>query len=162
METSTRDVNLLVLKLAGQLLQAAEAILEDSPLSTARSRVIGCLSRAASAMTIGDLSRDLAQSRQGTVLLIRRMAADGLVRIEGNPHHRRAFLVELTAQGAQLYEQGRVRQVEFNDRLDAVVSVEQRGSLVKLLSNYSMVIDELRSGILCSPPVTQEVSDRVG
>lgn len=122
---------------------AAELILAGTSLTPARSRALGYILRAENgARTVGELSRELAQSRQATALLMQRMAADGLVELDDSPRHRRALLIRATTAGNELYRIGNTRQNSFNAALDALVPVEDLITLRKALIDYAALFDQ--------------------
>ncbi|WP_243712121.1 MarR family winged helix-turn-helix transcriptional regulator, partial [Burkholderia pyrrocinia] len=50
------------------------------------------------------LARDLGANRQNVQRIVNDLEAEGLVRFEVNPHHRRAQLVVLTDDGKRAFD----------------------------------------------------------
>jgi DNA-binding MarR family transcriptional regulator len=55
--------------------------------------------------------------RQGVQRIVNELAAEGIVVLEDNPHHRRAKLVQLTKAGERLYREASQRQRPWARRL---------------------------------------------
>jgi DNA-binding MarR family transcriptional regulator len=88
-----------VLRLNNVLMLDAEALIADLGLTPARWQVLGTISYLKQPDTVAGLARRLGLARQSVQRVVGDMAALGLVTLAENPSHKRAKLVELTAQG---------------------------------------------------------------
>lgn len=141
---NTRELNLLLLQLAGELTKAAERILQSTALTPTRSRVLGLLARTPDgALTTAEIARELGQSRQGVSLVVQRLASDELVITAGNPRHRRAFLVQISEMGRQVYRQANVRELDFTSKLNERCCRDGVAPSMEMLSRYSDAIQNV-------------------
>jgi DNA-binding MarR family transcriptional regulator len=79
------------------------------------------------------------------------MRNDGLVRLDPNPHHRRAMLVTMTELGSSAYRAASERQERWADVLAAGLSPED-------IEAASLLMRELQRRLEASPSITTTVS----
>jgi len=78
-------------------LQCSESMAAENGLTTARWQVLdGLRERSA---TVASLARQLGLTRQSVQRTAGRLEADGFVRFNENPEHKRAALMRLTQKG---------------------------------------------------------------
>lgn len=136
-------LNLLIMKINDVLIQAGEDVLDGTDLTVARSRLLGILVRAERPLTMFDIYRELRQSRQATSTLVRRMSRDGLVRAQANPHHKRSFLVALTARGMEAYLRSNDRQLAILKALDRASAAIDKRQALDVLNRYYAAVSEV-------------------
>ncbi len=125
-----------VFRLNGDLLAAGDALVYDLGLTSARWQVLGAVALSPVALPVAHIARNMGLTRQAVQRVVDDMRADGLVRLEPNPHHRRAMLVAMTAQGEIAYRGAIERQERWADDLAAGLSpdaIEAAGSLLRTL-----------------------------
>lgn len=91
-------------RLNGRLLAAGDALVRDLGLTSARWQVLGAVALSPVPLPVAQVARNMGLSRQGVQRLADEMEAQGIVRFEPNPHHRRARLLVPTERGRGLYE----------------------------------------------------------
>jgi DNA-binding MarR family transcriptional regulator len=106
-----------VFRLNGALISAGDNLVADLGLTSARWQVLGAIALAPAAETVARLARSMGLHRQGVQRIVNELAAEGIVVLEDNPHHRRAKLVQLTKAGERLYREASQRQRPWARRL---------------------------------------------
>jgi DNA-binding MarR family transcriptional regulator len=106
-----------VFRLNGRLLAAGDRLVADVGLTSARWQVLGAIALAATPSPVARLARGMGLTRQGVQRIVNELAAEGLVELVPNPHHRRAQLVLLTEAGRNAYQAASERQVPWVNRL---------------------------------------------
>ncbi len=85
-----------VFRMNGDLLAAGDALVGDLGLTSARWQVLGAIALSPVPQPVAHIARNMGLTRQAVQRLVDDMRADGFVRLEPNPHHRRAMLVVAT------------------------------------------------------------------
>ena len=115
--TAVTELILDVFRLNGRLLAAGDRLVADVGLTSARWQVLGAIALAATPSPVAHLARGMGLTRQGVQRIVNELAAEGLVELAPNPHHRRAQLVLLTESGRSAYQAASERQVPWVNRL---------------------------------------------
>ncbi len=124
-EDAITDLILETFRLNGCLLAAGDALVADVGLTSARWQVLGAIALAPAPQPVAHLARSMGLTRQAVQRLVNEMAADGHLRLAPNPHHQRAKLVLLTAQGEAAYAAAAKRQKPWARRLGEGLSARQ-------------------------------------
>ena len=122
-----------VFRLNGELLAAGDVLVADLGLTSARWQVLGAIAFSPVALPVAHLARNMGLTRQAVQRSVDEMRGDGLIRLEPNPHHRRAMLVTMTASGEAAYRAASERQALWADWLVAglpCASIEAAGKLL--------------------------------
>lgn len=130
------DLVLAIFRLSRLLLAEGDRMAESVGLTSARWKAIGVIALSRKGVTVPGIARSLGQSRQAVQRITDVMVADGLLRYENNPRHRRSPLVALTEQGQQIYNALRVIQDPWaidNTQEIAVEELETSLQLVRKL-----------------------------
>ncbi|MBE7200494.1 MAG: MarR family transcriptional regulator [Parafilimonas terrae] len=125
-----------VFRLNGDLIEAGDALVHDLGLTSARWQVLGAVALAPAPLPVAHIARNMGLARQSVQRVVDDMRADELVRLEPNPHHRRAPLVALTAQGEAAYQRATMRKDLWADVLTEGVppeAIEAAGTLLHAL-----------------------------
>lgn len=112
-----------VLRLAGELGAAGDTLSSAAGQTSARWRVLAAIEEES--MTVADVGRMLALTRQSVQRIADALAADRLVAYVGNPRHRRAKLVELTPAGREALYAIQVAQCDWANALGERVGAEE-------------------------------------
>jgi DNA-binding MarR family transcriptional regulator len=104
------DLILETFRLNGRLLVAGDALVGDLRLTSARWQALGAMALSPVPLPVAHIARNMGLTRQAVQRLVNEMERDGLVRFAPNPHHQRAKLVLLTAQGRSAYDAAMKRQ----------------------------------------------------
>jgi DNA-binding MarR family transcriptional regulator len=108
-----------VLRLAGHLTLAGDALAKPMGQTSARWQVLAAASHAS--MSVAQIARTLGLARQGVQRLADLLEADGLARYEDNPAHLRAKLLMLTPCGEEVLAAIRARQAVWANALGAEI-----------------------------------------
>ncbi|MGU3539896.1 MarR family winged helix-turn-helix transcriptional regulator [Methylobacterium sp. A54F] len=125
-----------VFRLNGDLLAAGDALVGDLGLTSARWQVLGAVALSPVPLPVAHIARNMGLTRQAVQRVVDDMRAEGLVRLEPNPHHRRAALVAMTGRGADAYREASDRQAVWAAGLAAGLApeaVEAAGTLLREL-----------------------------
>ncbi|GJD65613.1 MarR family winged helix-turn-helix transcriptional regulator [Methylobacterium frigidaeris] len=122
-----------VFRLNGDLIEAGDALVQDLGLTSARWQVLGAVALAPAPLPVAHIARNMGLARQSVQRLVDDMRADGLVRLEPNPHHRRAPLVAMTPRGEVAYGQAMARKDLWADVLTEGLSPEAVEAAATLL-----------------------------
>lgn len=125
-----------VFRLNGDLLAGGDALVHDLGLSSARWQVLGAIALSPGPLPVAHIARNMGLTRQAVQRVADDMRMDGLVRLEPNPHHRRAMLVAMTERGEAAYRQASVRQEGWADDLAAGLppeAIEAASALLRTL-----------------------------
>lgn len=125
-----------VFRLNGDLLAAGDALVGDLGLSSARWQVLGAIALSPVPLPVAHIARNMGLTRQSVQRVVDDMRTDGLVRLEPNPHHRRAMLVAMTEPGEAAYAAASERQEGWADALAAGLppdAIEAAAALLRTL-----------------------------
>jgi DNA-binding MarR family transcriptional regulator len=112
-----------VLRLAGELGTAGDALCRPVGQSSARWRVLAMVEEEPA--TVAEVARQLGLARQSVQRVADALVADGLATYAGNPRHRRAKLLELTPAGLGALRAIQAAQCGWADALGARIGEEE-------------------------------------
>jgi DNA-binding MarR family transcriptional regulator len=118
------DLVIEVFRVNGALLAAGDALVGDLGITSARWQVLGAIALSPVALPVAHLARNMGLTRQAVQRLVNDMRREGFLRLEPNPHHRRAMLVNMTEQGEAAYRAAIARQEPWADALAGGLSAE--------------------------------------
>jgi DNA-binding MarR family transcriptional regulator len=133
---SLTDLIIDVFRLNGALLASGDTLVKDLGLTSARWQVLGAIAFSPVPLPVAHLANNMGLTRQAVQRSVDEMLSDGLVRLEPNPHHKRAMLVMMTERGESAYRAASVRQERWADALADGLShrgVEAAGRLLREL-----------------------------
>lgn len=148
---SLTDLIIGVFRLNGALLVSGDALVGDLGLTSARWQVLGAIALSPVPLPVAHLARNMGLTRQAVQRSVDEMRNDGLVRLDPNPHHRRAMLVTMTELGSSAYRAASERQERWADVLAAGLSPED-------IEAASLLMRELQRRLEASPSITTTVS----
>jgi len=148
---SLTDLIIGVFRLNGALLVSGDALVGDLGLTSARWQVLGAIALSPVPVPVARLARNMGLTRQAVQRSVDEMRNDGLVRLDPNPHHRRAMLVTMTELGSSAYRAASERQERWADVLAAGLSPED-------IEAASLLTRELQRRLEASPSITTTVS----
>jgi DNA-binding MarR family transcriptional regulator len=138
-----------VLRLAGLLTAAGDALARPAGQSTARWQVLAAVEGQPA--SVAGIARALGLARQSVQRVADALEAGGLVAFEDNPHHRRARLVRLTPEGRVVLAAIQAAQAPWADRHGASIGTEK-------LERANRVLDQ----VLASLAAGAEPGEREG
>jgi DNA-binding MarR family transcriptional regulator len=127
-----------VFKVNGLIIRAGEGITNPVGQSSARWQVLG---RAYEPTTVAKIAQDIGHARQSVQRIADILAAEGLVSYEDNPTDRRARLLQLTSDGAEVLEKIYQRQVEWSLRIMQRLSPAQLVRIANGLEGIAQVLE---------------------
>lgn len=83
-------------RLNGQLLEAGDRLTAPLGLTSARWQILGAIETEGQSLTVAQIGRRMGLSRQAVQRIVNDLEANGFVKLEENPAHKRAKLVVLT------------------------------------------------------------------
>lgn len=90
-------------RLNGALLTSGDRLVADLGLTAARWQVLGVVANTSMPLPLASIARNMGLTRQGVRQVVGELVKREFVRLETNPHHRRANLVVLTAKGRTVH-----------------------------------------------------------
>ncbi len=133
---SLTDLVIDVFRLNGALLASGGSLVADLGLTSARWQVLGAIAFSPVPLPVAHLARNMGLTRQAVQRSVDEMRSDGLIRLDPNPHHKRAMLVAMTERGASAYRAAMERQGGWADVLAAGLTpkgVEAASALLREL-----------------------------
>ena len=134
-------------RLNGALIALGDSITAPLGLTSARWQVMGAIAEAQGSLPVASLARNMGLVRQSVQRIVGELSEGGLARLADNPHHKRAKLVQLTEQGADLFDQVNARWLPLAERLVSDISAEETGRCVALIRVLRDRVDGLRPSI---------------
>jgi DNA-binding MarR family transcriptional regulator len=139
------DLILDVFRLNGALLASGDALAADLGLTSARWQVLGAIALSPVPLPVAHLARNMGLTRQAVQRSVDEMLSDSLVRLDSNPHHKRAMLVRMTERGEDAFRAAMERQEAWADGLAAGQSPESVEAASLLLRELLRRLDPHRS-----------------
>jgi DNA-binding MarR family transcriptional regulator len=127
-----------VFKVNGLIIRAGEGIANPIGQSSARWQVLG---RAYVPTTVAKIAQDIGHARQSVQRIADILAAEGLVSYKDNPTDRRARLLELTSDGAEVLTKIYRRQVAWSLRIMEQLSPTQLVEIADGLEGIAHVLE---------------------
>lgn len=131
-----------VFRLNGDLLAVGDAIVGDVGLTSARWQVLGAIALSPVALPVAHIARNMGLTRQSVQRIVDDMRAAGLIRLEPNPHHRRAMLVAMTDDGLAAYGSASLRQERWAHDLAAGLPAQGIADAVTMLRTLRQRLGE--------------------
>lgn len=134
-----------VFRLNGDLLATGDTLVGDLGLTSARWQVLGAVALSPGPLPVAHIARNMGLTRQAVQRVVDEMRADDLVRLEPNPHHRRAMLVAMTERGQAAFRMASERQERWADELAAGLPPEDIEAASILLRTLQHRLDAAAS-----------------
>jgi DNA-binding MarR family transcriptional regulator len=127
-----------VFKVNGLIIRIGEGITNPLGQSSARWQVLG---RAYEPTTVARMAQDIGHARQSVQRIADNLAAEGLVSYEENPTDRRARILALTSDGAEVLAEIYQRQVEWSRQIMQQLSPAQLVQIANKLEGIAQVLE---------------------
>jgi DNA-binding MarR family transcriptional regulator len=114
---------LATFRLNGRLLLAGDGLARPLVLTSSRWQVLGAIEEQP--LSVAQIARNMGLARQNVQRLADVLQKEGFVHYAPNPKHLRAKLVCLTSRGKRAVKELGERQVQWANRIAAVVSAEE-------------------------------------
>jgi DNA-binding MarR family transcriptional regulator len=126
----------------GNAWAATDLIASGTPLTAARFTLLRTISTQSTATTVPSLARCLAVSRQAVQRLVDGLTGEGILTLRPNPHHQKAPLVMMTAEGMRLFRTLDARHREWLADLAANFSSEEMNVSFQVLHRLQTLISK--------------------
>jgi DNA-binding MarR family transcriptional regulator len=136
-DETVADLIVSVFRLNGALIDTGNRLVADIGLTSAWWQVLGALDLSPVPLPVAHIARNMGLSRQAVQRVADLLAGKGLVRFAVNPHHQRAKLVVLTAQGRAAVKDAEKRQRPWARDLMAGVSLERIATALEVLTHMN-------------------------
>ena len=127
------DLIVTVFRLSGSLLDGGGRLVEDIGLTPAWWQVLGALALSPVPLTVPQIARNMGLARQSVQRIVDLLQTKDFVRLEANPHHRRAKPVALSNEGERIYLEAQQRQIPWSRKLEAGLSQDSIAAAVEVL-----------------------------
>lgn len=104
-DDAVAELIVAVFRLNGRQLDAGDQLVSELGLTSAWWQVLGALALSPVPLPVAHITRNMGLARQSVQRIVDLLAEKKLVRFAANPHHLRAKLVVLTAQGKAAVKQ---------------------------------------------------------
>ncbi|PXA98502.1 MarR family transcriptional regulator [Nostoc sp. 3335mG] len=136
-----RALVLAIFQANGRLTEAGTALVQPAGLTTAWWQVLGALGYAPHPLPVAHIARNMGLSRQAVQRVTDLLADRGYVRLEPNPHHRRARLVVLTEAGRRALETAEAAVVPLDRTIFDRLGSDRLTAATAALHDLSAVLD---------------------
>lgn len=117
----------------GALIAAGDTLVADLRLTSSRWQVLGTVAQSPMPLPVASIARNIGLTRQGVRAIVKELIEADMVRLEANPHHRRAHLVVLTALGERISTEAMTRQQPWAQSLFRDISPARIADATDLL-----------------------------
>lgn len=157
-------VALEIFRLNGELIAAGDILVAPLGLTSARWQVMGAVAEARGGLPVAALARNMGLVRQSVQRIVNELVAEGLLRLDPNPHHRRAKLVRLTEEGQSRFDGASARWRPVADAVLAALGPRDTEEALRLLAAIRAALasvdvtadDETLGTGVSAPPTTDE------
>ncbi|SRR6266436_4492797 len=136
-DETVADLIVSVFRLNGALIDTGNRLVADIGLTSAWWQVLGALDLSPVPLPVAHIARNMGLSRQAVQRVADLLAEKDLVRFAANPHHQRAKLVVLTAQGRVAVKDAEKRQRPWARDLMAGLSLERIATALDVLTHMN-------------------------
>ncbi|KVQ02794.1 MarR family transcriptional regulator [Burkholderia ubonensis] len=133
-------------RLNSRMLASGDRLVAGLGLTSARWQILGAIAGAGQPQPVAWIARDLGANRQNVQRIVNDLEAEGLVRFEVNPHHRRAQLVVLTDSGKQAFDAAMGLQAAWVNRLSDGLSADDLEATRRVIAGLRRNLDEADGG----------------
>lgn len=133
----TNELIVEVFRLNGQLISTADKLVSKFGITGARWQVMGALAQAGDRETVARLAASMGLARQSVQRVVNEMVADGLLKFEDNPQHKRSKLVTMSEKGEKVFISALEIQIPW-------VKALSKGISQKDLETSKAILNKLR------------------
>jgi DNA-binding MarR family transcriptional regulator len=132
------DLILLVFRVNGRLLQAADQMAEAGRLTAARWQVLRAV--LGEARPVSEIARRMGLARQSVQALADALVADGFATWEPNPRHKRAKLLQPTSHAHTALRQVYRRQFRWSSAVGEEVGADRLRAAAETVEELLVVL----------------------
>ena len=138
--TIVRDLVISIFSMSGRLVEAGNHLVRDAGLTTAWWQVLGALGYSPVPLPVAHVARNMGLARQSVQRVVDLLEGRGLVRLEENPHHRRAKLVVLTPAGREALAAAEAAEEPLNRLVLDRIGVERITAAMAVMAEMDEVV----------------------
>lgn len=136
------EIVLEVFKLGGLLVSEGDRIGSEYGITSARWKILGALSLAGEPQTVPQIARRMGLTRQAVQRLVDAMHEDNLLLFQGNPNHKRAKLISLSALGKTIYSKLDEKQSNWAITCSAGITQSELETTLSVLERISATTEQ--------------------
>ena len=153
-ETAVRSLVLAVFETNGRLVDTGNALVRPAGLTTAWWQVLGALGYSPHPLPVAHIARNMGLTRQAVQRVVDLLIARGLVSQEVNPHHQRAKLIVLTAEGRAALASAEAAVAPLDQAILDRIGAERIADAAAVLRDMNAVMAEVL------PALTQSADEK--
>jgi DNA-binding MarR family transcriptional regulator len=146
-DNAIANLIIAVFRLNGRLLDAGDRLVSELGLTSAWWQVLGALALSPVPLPVAHIARNMGLSRQSVQRIADLLAEKALVRFEANPHHQRAKLVVLTAQGIAAVKATEERQRPWARDMAAGLNMTRIAAALEVLTHMDQHLANAKGAI---------------
>ncbi len=123
------------------LVGEGDKLSNEFSLTSARWRVMAVIVTAKRALSVSEIAKKMAQSRQGVLRLINEMDTMGLLEKQPNPKHKRSIIFNLSNKGLLIYYQLEQKQRLWAKQIDGKINTCDLQTTVSTLNKISNIFN---------------------
>lgn len=135
-----RDLVISIFGMNGRLVEAGNHLVRSAGLTTAWWQVLGALGYSPVPLPVAHIARNMGLARQSVQRVVDLLEKHGLVRLERNPHHRRAKLVVLTPAGRDSLAAAEAAEEPLNRLVFERVGPERIAAAMAVMAELDEVV----------------------
>ena len=135
-----RDLVISIFEMNGRLVETGNHLVRDAGLTTAWWQVLGTLGYSPAPLPVAHMARNMGLARQSVQRVVDLLVERGLVRLEENPHHRRAKLVALTPAGRDALAAAEAAEAPLNRLMLDRIGADRIAAAIAVMSEMDDVI----------------------
>ena len=125
-------------------METGNHLVRDAGLTTAWWQVLGALGYSPVPLPVAHIARNMGLARQSVQRVVDLLEKRGLVRLEQNPHHRRAKLVVLTPTGRDALAAAEAAEAPMNRLVLDRIGAERIAAAMAVMAE----INEMAAGYI--------------
>lgn len=137
-----RNLVISIFGMNGRLVETGNDLVRDIGLTTAWWQVLGALGYSPVPLPVAHIARDMGLARQSVQRVVDLLVARHMVRLEDNPHHRRAKLVVLTQVGRDALAAAEAAEAPLNRLMLDRIGADRIATAISVVAEMDEVIAE--------------------
>jgi DNA-binding MarR family transcriptional regulator len=154
--TLVRELSVGVFALHGALVETGNRLVRHAGLTTAWWQVLGALGHAPAPLPVASIARDMGLSRQSVQRVVDLLIDRGLVRLEDNPHHKRARLVVLTTNGQAALAAAEEASTPMSRLALERIGADRIAAAIRTLADMNALLTEASPDLGSATPPTDQ------
>ncbi len=135
-----RNLVISIFGTSGRLVEAGNHLVRDVGLTTAWWQVLGALGYSPVPLPVAHIARNMGLARQSVQRVVDLLEKKNLVRLDPNPHHRRAKLVMLTPAGREALAAAEAAEEPLNRLMLDRIGAERIAAATAVMAEIDEVV----------------------